>query len=382
MLALGVVSVGVAGGVRAQSQPPVRTVVVQVSGDVDASNTTLSRIIELLTPLGVFVNAGDGAEHAPEGVLARISVTRLDPQQLQIGITGAHGEQLTRLLPLPARRVDESAREAIATVCASNVQALLEAEPHAGGSAVADQPAPEPVSAQPSEPRAATQEAPATTASAPAEAKPKLPEASVPKPAPAAPRGHSLDSESPPRAPLPDPRAALGLGYELFDWGGGRLLHGPRLHASYVALPAKVVSFGLGAEAAFSWPSSASGRLFDVELSTWSLRVLAEPSLQLAKHWMLSLPLGAALQVVSAKSSGGGTGLALATAPTRLALALVLRPTVTLILSRRWSLALGGALELSPMQIRYGVRHPDGFTTVLASNYAKPYLSLDLVLHT
>ena len=355
---------------RAQAEATTATpnIVVQVVDQPDDAPAILSRIVEMVTPLGVFVRTevSDDGGDALES-LGRIVITRPDSDQEQIDVIARDGRTTTRAVPLPHGKLDEPAREAMATMCASSVQALLAS--------------PEP--RQPHEPSVVpVVGAPAVAAPSPtgvaSETTPQL------APAPAKQPASALGSDAarpPPRVihdRAPEGELLFAPGYEVFAWGGGRLLHGPRVHARYARAGTGPVRFASGLEAAITLPSTAREIVFDVKLVTWSLRLLAEPEWVVSRSVALSLAAGLGLQMVTATASAAARGAHVNDTSQRLSLAFVLRPVLLVKLTRAWSLAFGAGLELHPMQLRYGLAHPDGFTSTLVSSYVRPLLSLEL----
>jgi hypothetical protein len=343
---------------------PAHVIVVRIATDPGDAQQLLSRIVELVTPLGVFVRSESAAPG--ETPLATIEIARADPATLDVVTTARSAEPARRSVPLTSERIDEQAREAVATMCASSVQALLDAEAPPASPEAAPAPQLVPVAVP----------VPSTT--------PPPPSAVAPVAPAAASNGTPAASTS--REPAPPPSAASGpageiglaLGYELFLWGDAHWLHGPRMRGAYVLPAASRLRCGFALEAAITLPDTLQRSAFDVSLFSWRIRALVEPELRVSHAARVTLAVGLSLEQLLAHATAAGSGVRTSDGTQHLVPSLVLRPGLRWDLSPAWSLALGVGVELLPVSIQYGLARPAGFASTVSSGHVRPAASLDL----
>jgi hypothetical protein len=130
---------------------------------------------------------------------------------------------------------------------------------------------------------------------------------------------------------------------------------------------------GVRAECWLAWRARVAGEPLDAELSATALRILAlwDPFPRAALG--AELAAGLTAQITHIEAAGTPDDAEALSARSSMSWA------PRLYAGARWNpvplvLALGAALELDPVQVEYGVRHPDGFVVSHAQSRVRPSL--------
>ena len=346
--------------VTARAQPRVEIVVTPTSAQAEQLG---ARVLELVATAPVRPELrrepGDATQPWPDETLARVEIDLTASTHVRVRIRAADGAVLTRELPREQPELDEAAREEVAAVVASSVEALLAGEPldarvppHAPERGAPEHPRSGPPSPRPS-PRRAREPAVAVPARESAQDGPPA-------------------HQSTPRTIAADTHYRVAVGYEVGLWDEGTWLHGPQLVLGY-AVASGLGRLGVRAEGFVAWPERASGDPIDAEVTAAAVRILAslEPKRTSAFGFELGTGLSAQLTTLEAADVPHGTQPLEASSSMSWALRLYGGLCLHEGVAR---FALGTAVELDPVRREYGVRHPDGFVTSHSPAIIRPSL--------